>query len=100
MIDRKSLLSLNFYKKEPFTGSDGNMRYRVEKIQVPEHPDAEASTEEDVPMIPLLQATIWPGPYAFAKTPEDKKTRHTASFSDKGLEELVAWMNEQGPSYQ
>ena len=30
MIDRHSLLALNFYKV-PFTGSDGNMRYRVEK---------------------------------------------------------------------
>ena len=35
MIDRHSLLALNFYKKSPFTGSDGNMRYRVEKIEFP-----------------------------------------------------------------
>ena len=28
MIDRHSLLALNFYKSSPFTGSDGNMRYR------------------------------------------------------------------------
>ena len=40
MIDRHSLLALNFYKKSPFTGSDGNMRYLVEKIEFP-IPDSE-----------------------------------------------------------
>ena len=44
MIDRHSLLALNFYKKSPFTGSDGNMRYRVEKIEFP-IPDTEDEKE-------------------------------------------------------
>lgn len=99
MIDRKSLLSLNFYKSTPFTGSDGNMRYRVEQINVPEDPTATPAEGEKVPMVTLLQATIWPGPLAFAKTDEDKKTRHTAPFSEDGLEELVAWMNENQSRY-
>lgn len=82
MILRKDLLSLNFYHTTPFTGSDGAMRYRVEKC------------DEG------LSATIWPGPYAFAQTAEEQKTRHTAPFSEEGLHSLVAWMNEQSPSYQ
>ena len=64
MIDRHSLLELNFYKKSPFTGSDGNMRYRVEKIEFP-IPDTEDEKEVK------LQATIWPGPFAFAKKYEE-----------------------------
>ena len=84
MINRKELLSLNFYKSKPFTGSDGNLRYRVEKIEDPS--DATQT---------LLQATVWPGPYAFAKTPDEKKAHHTAAFSEEGLQELVDWMNTQ-----
>lgn len=31
MVNRKDLMSLGFYKLSPYTGSDGNMRYRIEK---------------------------------------------------------------------
>lgn len=84
MINRKELLSLNFYKSKPFTGSDGKLRYRVEKI---EDPDDATQT--------MLLATVWPGPYAFAKTPDEKKAHHTAAFSEEGLQELVDWINTQ-----
>lgn len=89
MIQRKDLLALNFYKKSPFTGSDGNMRYRVEKI--------EQENGDEAPAQVFLQATVWPGPYAFAKTDESKKVRHKADFSDEGLCELTDWMNQQQP---
>ena len=32
MIKRKDLLALSFYEKSPFTGSEGPMNYRVEKV--------------------------------------------------------------------
>lgn len=89
MIKRKDLLTLNFYESSPFTGSDGTMRYRVEKL-------SEETSDADAP---LLQATIWPGPYAFAKTEEEKKTHHTAPFSEDGLQELAEWMNQQRQNY-
>ena len=92
MIDRHSLLALNFYKKSPCTGSDGNMRYRVEKIEFP-IPDTEDEKEVK------LQATIWPGPFAFAKTDEEKMTRQTADFSEEGLCALVDWLNEKQPEF-
>ena len=87
MIQRKDLLSLNFYKTTPFTGSDGAMRYRVEKVS------GEGDGGPD-----LLQATVWRGPYAFAVSTEEK-TRRTAPFSEEGLEELTAWMNQQTKNY-
>ncbi len=90
MIHRKELLSLNFYKSKPFTGSDGNLRYRVEKVEVPNDAAAEEGTTQT-----MLRATIWSGPFAFAKTPDEKKTHHTAAFSEEGLQELVDWMNAQ-----
>lgn len=90
MIERSDLLSLNFYKSKPFTGSDGNLRYRVEKIEVPDD-----SGEDDGATKAMLQATVWPGPFAFAKTADEKKTRHTAAFSEEGMQDLVDWMNRQ-----
>lgn len=89
MIVRHDLLDLNFYKKSPFTGSDGTMRYRVERIEIPQ-------SEETA--IAQLCATVWFGPYAFACTPDEEKTTHTAAFSEQGMTELVDWMNAQNQS--
>lgn len=87
MIERKSLLALNFYKSSPFTGSDGNLRYRIEKVQLP----VEGSDDSEL----KLQATVWPGPYAFAKTEDEKKTTFVAAFSEDGLQEITDWINQQ-----
>ena len=83
MIERKRLLSLGYYKKAAsFTGSDGNKNYKVEKVE-----DKEAGTKN-------LMATVWPGPFCFEKTAEEKKKTHLSEFSEEGLLELVDWMNE------
>ncbi|MDD6194087.1 MAG: hypothetical protein PUB19_04200 [Lachnospiraceae bacterium] len=87
MIERKSLLALNFYKSSPFTGSDGNLRYRIEKIQLPIEGSEDTETK--------LQATVWPGPYAFAKTEDEKKTTFVAAFSEDGLQDITDWINSQ-----
>ena len=82
MIERKRLLSLGYYKKAPsFTGSDGNKCYNIEKYQ-------EEGSEEL-----LFKATLWPGPYSSENTPEEMKQSKTAPFTEDGLQELVAWMN-------
>ena len=85
MIERKSLLALNFYKSSPFTGSDGNLRYRIEKVQLPIGDGEETETK--------LQATVWPGPFAFANTDDEKKTTFMAAFSEEGLQEITDWIN-------
>lgn len=89
MIDRKSLLSLNFYKSSPFTGSDGDLRYRIEKITLPD----DGSEEPQI----RLQVTSWFGPFAFAHTPDEKKTTYLAAFSEEGLLNITQWLNEQHP---
>ena len=53
------------------------MRYRVEKIEFP-IPDTEDEKEVK------LQATIWPGPFAFAKTDEEKMNKEVAVYAGDG----------------
>ena len=69
MITTEDVLSLNFYKKEKFTGSYRGMRYLLEK----------SKDEEDAD---IFRCHIWPGPYNYASTPDEKK-RPPASPSPK-----------------
>ncbi|MBR1390705.1 MAG: hypothetical protein IJ567_04555 [Lachnospiraceae bacterium] len=82
MIKRSDLFSIPFYKKSAFTGSDQGMRYRIERI------DREEAA-------PLLKATYWPGPYAFAATPEEQKKSDTFPFTDEGIGLACDWLNER-----
>ncbi len=79
MIKRSDLLSINFYKKSAFTGSDKNLRFRISKDTI---------DDTDV-----LSACVFPGPYAFDSTDESLKTYKVFEFSDKGLDEIVEWFN-------
>lgn len=87
MIKRKDLLALSFYERSPFTGSDKQMNYRVEKVTDPDQGKK------------LLQATVWPGPLCFPLAEETSKKTKTADFSDNGLEQLVQWMNEESARF-
>lgn len=81
MIKRSDLLALNFYKKEKFTGSFKGMRYRVELCG--EKPDLK------------LKATVWPEPYAYDATADDKKISEEFEYSEEGMDLVAAWLNEQ-----
>lgn len=81
MITNDDILNMNFYKKEKFTGSYCGMHYLIKK-------DTEASAD-------IFRATIWPGPYNFAATPDEKKQSETFPFTPEGKEQVVAWLNEQ-----
>ena len=63
MVQRKDLLTFQFYKKEKFTGSCCGIRYLIRK---------ETQDESDV-----FALYTWNGPYAFASTPETERTKHT-----------------------
>ena len=92
MITTDDVLNMNFYKKETFTGSYQGMRYRLKKEteEIPaDEPDA-APTKRD-----YFLCHIWPGPYNFATTPEEKKLSATFPFTVEGKQEAVNWMNEQ-----
>ena len=83
MIDRSRLLSLGYYKKAAsFTGSDGVKCYKIERFR-------QEDSEVD-----QFKGTIWIGPFSSENTPEEKKQSKLTEFTEEGLQELVAWMNE------
>lgn len=77
MIEKSELMPLNYYKKSVFTGGYHGMRYRIEKV------------EEE------FLVTIWPEPYNFETTEEEKKEYQRFAFSEEGKEGMVQWMNQQ-----
>lgn len=76
MID-SATISIQYIKKDDFTGSYKGMRYRLSKAG-----DG-------------MEVVIWPGPYNFFKTPEQKKQRKNFDLTIEGKEEAVKWLNEQ-----
>jgi hypothetical protein len=88
MTKREDLLSLGFYERSPYTGSDGQMRYRIAKEE-----DKEAGTKE-------LVCTIWPGPYSFDHTDDTQKITFRADFSEDGMNEIITWLNQKRDDYQ
>lgn len=81
MIDREKFHVFNYIKKEEYCASMDGMRYMLKKAQ---------RQEETV-----LEAVIWPEPYCYARTPEEKKRRREFAFSERGVEEAADWLNEQ-----
>ena len=77
MINRENILSLEFLKKSPFTGSHMEMRYRIEKV------------EEG------LKTTIWPEPFNFITTSNEKKEYFLSTFDEDGILDAVQWMNQK-----
>lgn len=76
MID-SATISIQYIKKDDFTGSYKGMRYRL------------AKSDEG------MEVVIWPGPFNFLKTPEQKKQRKNFPLTVEGKENAVAWLNEQ-----
>jgi hypothetical protein len=81
MIEKESFISLNFLKKEDYTGSLQGMRYRLSKEG--ESPDLK------------LKITIWPEPYCYQVTKEELKQTTEFEFSKEGKNQAVDWLNEQ-----
>ncbi|MCM1283092.1 MAG: hypothetical protein NC180_01830 [Muribaculaceae bacterium] len=80
MLTYDDALNLNYYKKAQFTGWINGMRFLIRR-EAPE--DTEA----------IFHAWVWPGPFIFDLTPDEKKTDFTAPFSNEGKQEVVDWIN-------
>lgn len=81
MIDKEQFHIFNYIKKEEYTASMKGMRYMLKKKE----------KEEKA----VLEVIIWPEPYCYAKTPEEKKQRMEFEFSAQGVEQAADWLNEQ-----
>lgn len=80
MLTRSDFLSLNFVKKEDYPGSYQGLRYLL-------HQEV---TEDDK----KLKVYIWPEPFGFEATEDEKKESKEFEFSEKGLLEAIDWINE------
>ena len=85
MVNVKDLLSLEYYKKTSFTGSDRAMRYKIEKFE-----------EEDNK---YLKVWHWRGPFAFNSTDDDKKTTELFPFESESIEKIAEYLNEVTKTY-
>ncbi|MBR3515768.1 MAG: hypothetical protein IKO10_05585 [Lachnospiraceae bacterium] len=72
-------ISLNYIKKERYTGSNDGVRFLLEKKS--------AEGEED-----RILVCKWPEPFSFEKTEEEKKTFREFSFDEDGLQSAVAYI--------
>ena len=102
MIDRPELLALEFYKSRPFKGSDKGTRYMIQKdtVEIPVKGETDNSDEETpVETKTVLTAYIWPEPFCFEVTPDEEKGSKQFEFSEEGLCEAIAWLNENHDAY-
>lgn len=116
LIESTEIMHIAFLKKEVFAGSSEGMRYRFSKVTYKD-PDTELlkkieAGEADYPvdkktgekiMNPIkerytLGVWVWPEPFSFEKTPEDKKTFKEFDFSEDGVMEGLRWINEEKQS--
>ena len=82
MIQREDILSIEYLKKTEFTGCHQGLRYRLEGVK---GEDGEKT----------LRCTVWPEPFNFVKTLEEKKESEEFPFGEDGVTDAVAWMNER-----
>ena len=69
-------ISINYIKLQPYYGSYNGVSFALIK------------NEE------VLEAYLYPAPYCFDATPDEKKLKAEFEFGDNGYEQAVAWMNE------
>ena len=75
-------ISLNYVKKEPYTGSFGDQRFKLEKCVPAEGEDT------------VLRLWLWPGPFCFDKTEEEKRSFIDYSMDQAGLDAAVDHLME------
>ncbi len=80
MVTKEDILSLEFLKKSSYTGCSQGMRYRIEQV----------AKEEGK----ALKITVWPEPFNFFMTSPEQKRSNEFAFSEDGIEDAVAWMND------
>ena len=80
MLTRENFLSLNFVKKEDFTGSYKGVRFLLRK---------EVLDDEN-----KLRVYYWSEPLGFEATNNEDKLTKLFEFSNEGMDDAIQWMNE------
>lgn len=84
MIEKRNMMPMAFFKKEPYTGSSEGMRYRIAMV----------TEEEEEEKVSFFEAVVYPEPYCYELTPEEKKVRKKFPFAEESLEEIRNWLND------
>ena len=92
MIELHGQISMALLKKSRFTGSYQGMRYLLQKA---ERTKEQGSQEQEDKTETVLEAVIWPEPFHYEKTEEEKKHKKDFPFHEDGLWEAVGWLNEE-----
>ena len=87
MLTYDEVLNLNFYKLSAYTGWIHPLRFRIKM---------EKSEEGET----FFQVWIWPAPYIFDLTDDNKKITYSAPFTQEGKKEIVDWINTQYEHYK
>ena len=82
MIDENEIMPFNFFSYGGiYSGDHHGMRYVIKR-------------KGDKPDF-ILSATVWPGPFCYAATDEDKKTEAEFDYSEDGRREAIEWIKKQ-----
>lgn len=72
-------ISLNYIKKERYTGSNDGVRFMLEK-------KSEEGQEDQI------LVCLWPEPFSYEKTEDEQKRFREFPFSEEGLEAAVSYI--------
>ena len=99
MIDKESIMPLNFFKKTDYFGSLSGLRYRMGKAAVPYTDEERAARETegkpvgDDELKTVLRATIWEGPFSYGKHNAGTEYHEDFPFTAEGIGTAVDWIN-------
>jgi hypothetical protein len=92
-IEKSTFFNLKHYEYgEAFFGSYKGMRYRLAREPLENvffTPIEERNPES------RLMATVWPEPYSYFDTEDEKKISEKFEITEEGFEEAIAWINAQ-----
>ena len=96
-IRRESLWGLSHYTYgEAYFGSCRGMRFRVAREPLK---NVSRNTPEEQAQ-GNLKASVWPEPFAYAKADPDTVTDRLFPFSEEGMEQVCAFLNEQAARFR
>ena len=86
MIEKDKFHIFNYIKKEEYCASMDGMRYMLKKHKKKVQEEGKEEEKE------VVLVTIWPEPFCFEKTPDEKKTVKEFVYTEDGLDEAYDWL--------
>ena len=93
-MDFEKPISINFLKMQPYFGSYNGVSFALIKKEI----KIEDKDKEE--KLTKLEAYLYPLPFGFDATPEERKLKAEFDFSDEGYDQAVAWMNEHFADFE